>query len=132
MQLSSPAAEPHRTPGAVTGLHVIADLYGCPAGPVMTDAAILEETCVRFVREAGLLDVGRLFHAFPGGGGVTGTVVLAESHLSLHTWPENGYVSLDVFVCNYTSDNSFKARALAERLMELFAPETRRVQEVAR
>jgi S-adenosylmethionine decarboxylase len=116
----------------VTGLHVIADLYGCAVTSIFTDAARLEETCLTFVREAGLFDVGRLFHAFPGDGGVTGTVVLAESHLSVHTWPEHGFVSLDVYVCNYTSDNSAKARSLAERLIELFAPDERRVREVVR
>jgi len=132
MQVSSLPAQPDRTFGAVTGLHVIADLYGCAVAPILTDATLLEETCLSYVREAGLFDVGRLFHAFPGEGGVTGTVVLAESHLSVHTWPEHGYVSLDVYVCNYTSDNSHKARGLAERLIELFAPEERRVREVSR
>lgn len=111
---------------------MIADLYGCPAGDAMADVDFLERVCVQYVREAGLLDVGRLFHAFPGGGGVTGTVVLAESHLCLHTWPEHGYVSLDVFVCNYSTDNTPKARALADRLIELFRPAERQVQEVCR
>jgi S-adenosylmethionine decarboxylase len=129
---TSPSSPPHPGFGAVTGLHLIADLYGCAEGPILTDAQLLEKTCVTLVREAGLADVGRLFYAFPDGGGVTGTVVLAESHLSLHTWPEHGYVSLDVFVCNYTSDNSDKARRLAGSLMDAFAPETRRVQEVSR
>lgn len=132
MKTSSTPSPPTRTLGAVTGLHVIADLYACAAGPVMTDAASLESTCLKYVREAGLFDVGQLFHAFPGDGGVTGTVVLAESHISVHTWPEHGYVSLDVFVCNYTADNTAKARNLAERLIDLFAPGERRVQEVFR
>jgi S-adenosylmethionine decarboxylase len=132
MQPSALPVQPHPKFGVVTGLHVIADLYGCPNAPILTDAGLLERTCLEYVREAGLFDVGRLFHAFPGEGGVTGTVVLAESHVSIHTWPEHGYVSLDVFVCNYASDNSAKARALAARLIEVFAPAERRVQEVNR
>lgn len=119
-------------PGPVTGLHVIADLYGCPRAKILTDATLLEEVCINFVREAGLFDVGRLFHAFPEGGGVTGVVVLAESHLSVHTWPENGYVSIDVFVCNYTEDNTGKARALAARLIDRLSPTHHRLQEVQR
>ncbi|MDH4228452.1 MAG: adenosylmethionine decarboxylase [Nitrospirota bacterium] len=111
---------------------MIADLYGCPRSAIMTDAGLLERTCVEYVRDAGLLDVGILFHAFPGEGGVTGTVILAESHLCLHTWPEHGYVSLDVYVCNYTSDNSEKARGVANRLIELFAAQEARVREVTR
>jgi len=132
MKMSPTTATPVRALGAVTGLHVIADLYACAPGAMMTDAGMLERTCIEYVREAGLFDVGRLFHAFPGDGGVTGTVVLAESHISVHTWPEHGYVSLDVFVCNYTADNTAKARALAERLIEAFVPGERRVQEVFR
>lgn len=132
MKTTPMPAQTPRPPGGISGLHVIADLYGCATGPLMTDAKVLEELCLQYVREAGLFDVGRLFHAFPGDGGVTGTVVLAESHLSVHTWPENGYVSLDVFVCNYTADNTSKARNLAGRLMDLFAPGERRVQEVFR
>jgi len=116
----------------VTGLHVIAGLYDCPNSPLMTDAAALENVCKEYVREAGLLDVGALFHAFPGDSGVTGTVVLAESHLAIHTWPEHGYISLDVFVCNYSGDNSGKARHLASRLIALFTPGEQRVQEIIR
>ncbi len=129
------------TPGpapqlAVTGTHIIADLYGCPLTRHMTDCPLLEQTCLTYVREAGLLDVGSTFHGFPGegetAGGVTGTVVLAESHLCLHTWPEHGYVSLDVFVCNYSTDNTDAARNLADRLVALFRPEHTRRQEITR
>jgi len=116
----------------VTGIHVIADLYGCPENPLMTDAIALERVCKEYVREAGLLDVGTLFHCFPGESGVTGAVVLAESHLAIHTWPEHGYISLDVFVCNYSADNSTKARQLAQRIIAEFSPSEQRVQEVSR
>lgn len=119
-------------PAQITGLHIIADLHGCPTAEILTNATLLEAICINFVREEGLLDVGRLFHTFIDGGGVTGVVVLAESHLSVHTWPESGYVSIDVFVCNYTGDNTQKARTLAARLIDRFAPATRRVQEVHR
>jgi spermidine synthase len=43
--------------------------------------------------------------------GVTGTVLLAESHLAIHTWPETGSVTIDVYVCNFSADNSGKAHA---------------------
>ena len=132
MQTSTVSVPEVQSFGTVSGTHVIADLYGCPNGTAMTDAGFLERTCVEYVRGAGLLDVGRMFHAFPGEGGVTGTVILAESHLCLHTWPEHGYVSLDVFVCNYSSDNSEKARNVADRLIELFGAVEARVKEITR
>ena len=53
---------------------------------------------------------------------VTGMVVLAESHLSLHTWPEECYVTVDVYVCNYTTDNRAKARRLFDGLVAAFKP----------
>ena len=118
--------------GAVTGIHVIADLYGCKAADMLIDGDRLERTCLEYVRESGLVDVGHMFHAFPGEGGVTGTVTLAESHMCLHTWPEHGYVSLDVFVCNYSADNTEKARHLAKRMIALFNPTQARTQEVNR
>ncbi len=98
----------------------------------MTDGAALEKMCVDGVQSAGLLDVGRLFYTFENGGGVTGTVVLAESHLCVHTWPEHNYATLDVFVCNHTADNTKKAHTLANALIDRFAPHRKTVREIAR
>jgi len=49
-------------------------------------------------------------------------VLLAESHLAVHTWPEQGVVTLDVFVCNLLGDNSERAQALLDALIEGFRP----------
>ncbi len=69
---------------------------------------------------------GGCFHTFPatehGPGGVTATVLLAESHLCVHTWPEQKAVTLDVYVCNFGGDHSGKAHALMAALVELFQP----------
>lgn len=114
------------------GLHVVANLYRCRGeARYLTDAAPLRQFCLDRISEAGLTVLGELFHQFPGpvgapaiqGGGVTGCVVLAESHLAIHTWPELGSVTLDVYVCNYTANNDAKARAVVDDLMRLFAPE---------
>ena len=105
------------------GLHLTADLTGCPAAaPAFTDPAALRSLCLRAVAEAGLRPVGELFHRFDGGGGVTGVVLLAESHLAVHTWPELAAVTLDVYVCNYNGDNSTRAQALLEALEAAFVP----------
>jgi S-adenosylmethionine decarboxylase len=70
--------------------------------------------------------VAQLFHTFPpsslGPGGVTATVLLAESHLCLHTWPEQSAVTLDVYVCNFGGDHSAKAEMLLESLTSLLQP----------
>ena len=106
------------------GLHLTADLRGCdPALSVMTDTAALRASCLASVASAGLTPVGELFHRFGDGGqGVTGVVLLAESHLAVHSWPELGAVTLDVYVCNFGADNSARARALLDALQAAFAP----------
>lgn len=117
------------------GLHLTADLRDCPvARAVMTEPDALRTTCLDAVRAAGLQPVGELFHRFapaPGAAsdaavGITGVVLLAESHLAVHTWPEMAAVTLDVYVCNLGTDNSGRARALLAWLIAAFAP--RRVE----
>ena len=116
-----------------TGLHLIGDLYGCICDSrLMLDAAYLEEFCKAQVAAAGLTSVGSLFHSFGEGGGVTGVVVLAESHLSIHTWPEAGYVTLDVYVCNYTENNRPKAQKLFDDLLAAFNPNDPHLHRVDR
>ncbi len=105
------------------GLHLTADLRGCPTTPAeMADPAALRALCLRAVAAAGLHAVAELFHRFPAPGGVTGVVLLAESHLAVHTWPELGAVTLDVYVCNLDSDNSLRAQVLLSALQAAFGP----------
>ena len=111
------------------GLHLTADLHGCRCAPHwLLDADALGRACTDAVLAAGLQAVGQLFHAFPatahGPGGVTATVLLAESHLCVHTWPEQRAVTLDVYVCNFDADHSGKAHALMNALLALFDPVT--------
>jgi S-adenosylmethionine decarboxylase len=120
-------------PQQTSGLHLIGDLHGCQGGGAcMQDAPALEALCRTEVAAAGLTPVGSLFHAFAQGGGVTGVVVLAESHLCVHTWPEAAYVTLDVYVCNYSADNRAKAQALFAALVAAFAPQQPQVHSVER
>jgi S-adenosylmethionine decarboxylase proenzyme len=115
------------------GLHLTADLRGCPRGLAeLTQPQALRALCLHAVAQAGLHAVGELFHGFPAPGGVTGVVLLAESHLAVHTWPELGTVTLDVYVCNLGHDNSARAEALLARLEARFAPAHSRRQRVAR
>ena len=59
-------------------------------------------------------------------------VVLAESHLSIHTWPESGYVTLDVYVCNYSTNNRPKAQKLFDELQAAFSPSDPHLHRVER
>ena len=109
------------------GLHLTADLHDCQCGMQwLTDKEALGAVCLKAVTAAGLQPVGQLVHGFPatpeGPGGVTATVLLAESHLRVHTWPEQCGATLDVYVCNFGADHSAKARALMAALEALFVP----------
>lgn len=119
------------------GLHLIADLHTCRCAPAfLLDAAGLETFCVDACQRHGLAVVGRCFHQFldkwgqPAG--VTGTVVLAESHLAVHTWPELSAVTLDLYVCNFSADNSARAHALFAETVSAFQPGKLERKEVAR
>jgi S-adenosylmethionine decarboxylase len=109
------------------GLHITADCHACACDPaLLIDAQRLGAECVARVASCGLQPVAQLFHTFPpsslGPGGVTATVLLAESHLCLHTWPEQSAVTLDVYVCNFGGDHSAKAEMLLESLTSLLQP----------
>ena len=105
------------------GLHLTADLSHCNAKQaLMTDIGALRTLCLGAVAAAGLQAVGELFHRFAQAGGITGVVLLAESHLAVHTWPELGAVTLDVYVCNLQADNSHRAQALLTALEAAFDP----------
>ena len=111
------------------GLHLTADLHDCRCEPAwLADAARLGDWCLQAVRASGLTPVNHVFHTFPattaGPGGVTVAVLLAESHLCLHTWPERGAVTADVYVCNFGADHSARAEALMAAVTTLFRPDT--------
>ena len=109
------------------GLHLTADLRDCAgAAALLTDSDALRTLCLAAVAEAGLLAVSELFHRFDPHAerqsGVTGVVLLAESHLAVHTWPELSGVTIDAYVCNFSADNSQRARRLMATLISAFAP----------
>ena len=115
------------------GLHLLGDLHGCRGdGRLMHDATHLQAFCQRAVAAAGLTAVGALFHSFGEGAGVTGVVVLAESHLSVHTWPESHYVTLDVYVFSHSADNRANAQQLFNTVRHAFQPTAPHLQRIER
>jgi len=120
------------------GLHLTADLRDCRAdAALLTDPAALRALCLGAVLEAGLTPVGELFHRFSPVGaerqsGITGVVLLAESHLAVHTWPEFAGVTIDAYVCNFGADNTERAQRLMARLVDAFAPASVQRQRLER
>lgn len=79
------------------GRHVLAEVYGC-SFDMLNDRAKVESIMVNAALEAGAEVREVAFHKFSPQG-VSGVVVISESHLAIHTWPERGYAAIDVFTC---------------------------------
>ncbi len=79
------------------GRHVLAEVYGCHF-EVLNDIARVEDIMINAALEAGAEVREVVFHKFSPQG-VSGVVVISESHLAIHTWPELGYAAVDVFTC---------------------------------
>ncbi len=104
------------------GLHILAELHDCASGiAALHEATALRTLCLEVCSAAGLTVVAEAFHEFPDAG-ATGAIVLAESHLAVHTWPELDAVTLDIYVCNYSQDNRAAAEAAFATLRDAFRP----------
>ena len=77
--------------------HLIADFYNCDRD-ILDDVDALREAMLATTTAVGGTRLADAFHKFQPHG-VSGTVVIAESHLSIHTWPEHGYAAVDIFTC---------------------------------
>lgn len=127
--MSTPTAFP--LPGS-QGTHLLGEWYGCDfSTPTLNDLDTLRTICLFATGDAGLEVVGDVFHKFKPQG-VTGTVLLAESHLAIHTWPEKKFTTLDVYVCNIREDNTAKALKLYNSLKEYFHPQGENFSRVQR
>jgi S-adenosylmethionine decarboxylase proenzyme len=106
----------------MNGLHILAEFHACEGERrLLLEARLLAALCRRACSAAGLAVVAEAFHQFAGAG-ATGALVLAESHLAIHTWPELNSVTLDLYVCNYSQDNRAAAEAAYSALRTEFKP----------
>jgi S-adenosylmethionine decarboxylase len=80
------------------GRHVLADLHGVQAD-VLSDPEAIQIVLLRAAEAAGATPLFAKFHHFGEGQGVTGVLLLQESHVSIHTWPEHGFAAVDAFMC---------------------------------
>jgi S-adenosylmethionine decarboxylase len=96
------------------GRHLLLELRECNMA-VLDDLEYLENALVSAAREAGATVLDKSFHQFAPQG-VSGVVLIAESHLSLHTWPEHAYAAVDIFTCGTTVKIEVAADALIRQL----------------
>jgi S-adenosylmethionine decarboxylase len=108
------------------GNHLLVDLKDCDIA-ILNDLGKVRTTMVQAAREAGATIVDESFHEF-NPFGISGMVIIAESHLSIHTWPEYGYAAVDIFTCG----DIIKPEEAAAYLVEQFQCKNPSVVEMKR
>lgn len=106
------------------GMHLIIDLYGAHR---LNELNHIETALRRCVEVAGATLLHIHLHPFEPNGGISGVAVLAESHISIHSWPEAGYAALDVFMCGEA-----QPQRCIDVLLEAFTPARIAVEEILR
>lgn len=99
------------------GLHILATFTA--GNELLQDMLRCRELFDRLIAELSLQKVGETYHSFEGAG-YTATVCLTESHVAIHTWPEFGKATFDVFLSNYNNDNSEKVRQFYAGVVAFF------------
>jgi len=99
------------------GYHLMLELFGCDQEKI-NSRKFLHNLVKAAVKETGLTNLGSRFHQFQPYG-VTGFTLLAQSHISFHTWPEFGYLVLDIFTCG----DQNQAERLADHFLEELQPD---------
>ena len=98
--MTSPSTSPTTTEQngvAPLGTHILLELSHCPA-QLLLEKELLSQTLVDAATRAGATVVKPVFHQFSPHG-LSGVVVIAESHITAHTWPEHRYAAIDIFTC---------------------------------
>lgn len=113
------------TNSSTTGRHVLGELHGV-AFDVLNDLAFLRSTMIEHAIRIGMQVLNAQFHQFEPQG-VTGTLLLSESHAACHTWPEAGYMSIDIYTCGEADPNEF-----LDAMVEVLSPRHVESAEICR
>jgi len=116
---------------ALTGLHIVGQIKTQAGDKCRSDAAF-KAFVSSLIRSCKLEELGSFYYSFGGSGGFTGVVCLSESHIAVHTWPELEYVTLDVFLCNYSRNNEETCREAFSKICVYFEAVSVSKQEVFR
>lgn len=112
------------------GLHIIADFTKVDSYK-LTNMKEFQQLVYQLINQLNLVKVGEVFYAFDNGG-YTATICLTESHISIHTWPEFGRLTFDVFLSNFQHRNEDKVRLIYEEVRSFFQPIGIQITEVNR
>jgi S-adenosylmethionine decarboxylase len=109
------------------GRHLILDIWTEIGLEVLGDLDKIQEKFIAAAEYAGATVLNHQWHHFGLGNGITGVVMLAESHMSIHTWPEHGFAAIDVFMCG-----DCDPKKTLKFMRELFQPRSYSINEITR
>ena len=96
------------------GKHLLLELNDCDRN-LLDDIVFIKDVMISAANEAGATILGESFHQFSPQG-VSGVLIIAESHLTIHTWPEHGYAGADIFTCGTRVQPEKAAKVIIARL----------------
>ncbi len=113
----------------ITGLHIIGNINS--RSPLLTQMNQVKLAISNTIKKYKLHELGSYYHEFDSGG-FTGVISLSESHICIHTWPELDYVTLDVYICDYSKKNNQICEEVFKDIVSLFEPIEIRKQSIQR
>lgn len=116
----------------MNGTHYVCEFIDCQCDiDLLENPHKVMEDISYFIIKNKLTPCTSVYHSFDNGG-FSGSIILAESHVNFHTWPETSTVNLDVYVCNYNANNTNKAHSLYKDLVKYFEPTKEIAQIIGR
>ena len=110
----------------IKGFNILLDLHNCNEKK-MNDILTIKEKILEFAESSGFKVVGEKYHLFKPHG-FTGILLLASSHVSIHTWPELNFIAIDIYSCK----GKYAAKKLSKKLIKFFEPKSFEIKEVIR
>jgi len=108
------------------GIHYLVECKNCTP-ELLTNLPLLKSTITNIAKKAGATVIETLLHQF-NPYGLSGIVIIAESHLAIHTWPEHGYAAIDIFTCG----NVKVAENIYQEILQTFKPSTHNITKINR
>ena len=112
------------------GLHILSE-FNSEKAEYLFSSNPCKSLFERLITDNGLSKVGEVYHDFEGGG-FTAVICLTESHLSIHTWPEFGLATFDIFLSNYQRDNHNKVKDIYREVLAFFEGKELQKTELSR
>lgn len=113
-------------------LEIIADFLECKNEKILSDLNLFKKILEKILKKSKIAKIKSLGYVFKNFNGFTYISILKESHLAIHTWPEKKLANIDIFLCNYTQDNSKKVKNFLQELKKELEPQKVKQKNIKR